>query len=57
MDFKEYFEGLKGKKITVAGAGVSNTPLIKMLVKYGAVVTVCDGKKIGNIFFLKNHFI
>ncbi len=45
MDFKEYFEGLNGKKITVAGAGVSNTPLIKMLVKYGAVVTVCDGKK------------
>ena len=45
MDYKEYFEGLKNKKITVAGAGVSNTPLIKMLVKYGAIVTVCDGKK------------
>lgn len=45
MDFKEYFEGLKDKKITVAGAGVSNTPLIKMLVQYGAIVTVCDGKK------------
>lgn len=45
MDYREYFEGLKGKKITVAGAGVSNTPLIRMLVKYGAIVTVCDGKK------------
>lgn len=45
MDYREYFEGLKGKKITVAGAGVSNTPLIKMLVNYGAIVTVCDGKK------------
>lgn len=45
MDYKEYFEGLKNKKITVAGAGVSNTPLIKLLVKYGAIVTVCDGKK------------
>lgn len=45
MDFREYFEGLKGKKITVAGAGISNTPLIKMLVSYGGIVTVCDGKK------------
>lgn len=45
MDFREYFKGLKDKKITVAGAGISNTPLIKMLVSYGGIVTVCDGKK------------
>ena len=48
MDYKEYFEGLKGKKITVAGAGVSNAPLIKMLAGYGASITVCDGKKTEN---------
>ena len=45
MTHKEYFEGLKGKKIAVAGVGISNTPLIETLVKYGAVVTACDKKE------------
>lgn len=45
MNYLDYFNSLKGKKVTVAGAGVSNTPLIKMLVKYGADTTVCDKKK------------
>ena len=45
MTYNEYFENLCGKKINVIGAGVSNTPLIKMLVKYGACVTVCDKKE------------
>ena len=44
MTYEEYFKGLCGRKINVIGAGVSNTPLIKMLVKYGALVTVCDKK-------------
>ena len=44
MTYQEYFAKLSGKKINVIGAGVSNTPLIKMLVKSGAVVTVCDKK-------------
>ena len=45
MDYKTYFENLKDKKVAVLGIGVSNTPLIKMLVKYGAKVTACDLKK------------
>jgi len=45
MIYTEYFAALNGKKIDVIGAGVSNTPLIKMLVKSGAVVSVCDKKE------------
>lgn len=45
MNYQEFFRGLKNKKIAVAGAGISNTPLIKLLVEYGADVLVCDKKK------------
>ena len=44
MTYQEYFTKLKGRKINVIGAGVSNTPLIKMLTKSGALVSVCDKK-------------
>lgn len=37
-----YFEGLRGKRIAVLGIGVSNRPLIRMLLKYGLQVTACD---------------
>lgn len=37
--FKEY---INGKNVTVIGIGISNLPLIKYLVKAGAVVTACD---------------
>ncbi len=39
---KAFFDSVEGKKITVVGIGVSNTPLIKMLAKKGARVTACD---------------
>lgn len=45
MTYKEYFCNLKGKKTYVIGAGVSNTPLIKMLTESEALVTVCDKKE------------
>lgn len=38
----EYFERLQGKSIAVIGMGVSNTPLIRMLLRAGLKVTVCD---------------
>ena len=38
----EYFESLKGDSIAVIGMGVSNTPLIKMMLRAGLKVTVCD---------------
>ena len=37
--FKKY---INGKHALLLGAGVSNKPLIKMLLSYGAKVTVCD---------------
>lgn len=50
MTHQEYFKNLCGTKINVIGAGVSNTPLIKMLVASGAFVTVCDKKEdLGNL--------
>ncbi len=38
----EYFESLQGDSIAVIGMGVSNTPLIKMMLRAGLKVTVCD---------------
>lgn len=37
-----YFEQLKNKRVTVLGIGVSNRPLIRMLLSYGISVTACD---------------
>lgn len=33
---------IRKKRIAVLGIGISNTPLIKMLSKYGGIVTACD---------------
>ena len=40
--FDQYFESLRGKKIAVMGLGVSNRPLVKLLLQYGCDVTGCD---------------
>ena len=40
--FDAYFEGLKGKKIAVLGLGVSNRPLVGLLLEFGCDVTGCD---------------
>lgn len=37
-----YFEGLKGKRVLVLGLGVSNRPLVRLLLRYGIHVTCCD---------------
>lgn len=42
MDLKEYLAGLRGKRVAVIGIGVSNTPLIKMLLREDIPVTACD---------------
>ena len=38
----QYFHSLQGKRIVVLGIGVSNRPLIGMLLRYGLDVTACD---------------
>ena len=40
--FETYFTSLKGKKIAVLGLGVSNRPLVKLLLEFGCDVTGCD---------------
>ena len=37
-----YFEKLKGKRVLVLGVGVSNRPLVRLLLHYGIAVTCCD---------------
>ena len=40
--FDTYFESLRGKKIVVLGLGVSNRPLVRLLLSYGCTVIGCD---------------
>ncbi|MBU5592075.1 UDP-N-acetylmuramoyl-L-alanine--D-glutamate ligase [Clostridium sp. MSJ-4] len=43
-EFKEFKSYIKGKNVAVVGVGVSNIPLINMLVDIGAKVTAFDKK-------------
>ena len=40
--FEDYFSSLKGKRIAVLGLGVSNRPLVRLLLEFGCQVTGCD---------------
>lgn len=40
--FDTYIQSLSGQDVTIIGAGVSNSPLIRMLCSAGARVTVRD---------------
>ncbi|MGN0977683.1 MAG: UDP-N-acetylmuramoyl-L-alanine--D-glutamate ligase [Faecousia sp.] len=40
--FEQYFSSLKGKKIAVLGLGVSNRPLVRLLLEFGCDVVGCD---------------
>ena len=40
--FEKYFTSLKGKKIAVLGLGVSNRPLVRLLLEFGCDVLGCD---------------
>ena len=42
---EKYWESIRGKRIAVIGAGVSNTPLIVLLRQAGLPVTVHDKKQ------------
>lgn len=36
--FEEYFRALKGKRVAVLGLGISNRPLVRLLLEFGAIV-------------------
>ena len=40
--FETYFNSLKGKKIAVFGLGVSNRPLVRLLLEFGCDCIGCD---------------
>lgn len=40
--FEAYFTSLKDQKIAVLGLGVSNRPLVRLLLEFGCRVTGCD---------------
>ena len=40
--FEKHFISLRGKKIAVLGLGVSNQPIVKLLLEFGCDVTGCD---------------
>ena len=54
MTLHEYFEKLRGKRVLVLGLGVSNRPLVRLLLQYGAGATLITG----NIdFYGKSGFV
>lgn len=46
MTLNEYVDGIKSKRIAVIGIGVSNEPLIELLLNNGCRVTACDKRTI-----------
>ena len=46
MTLNEYIESIKEKRIAVIGIGVSNEPLIELLLNKGCHVTACDKRSI-----------
>ena len=40
--FTAYFNSLRGKQVAVLGLGVSNRPLVRLLLEYGCHVLGCD---------------
>ena len=44
MKFEEYLNSLRDKTVAVMGIGVSNRPLIQLLLERGVDVTACDKK-------------
>jgi len=44
LTLQDYLASLKGKRVAVIGIGVSNRPLIELLLSRGVAVTACDRK-------------
>ena len=42
LELTDYFHRLKDKKVLVLGLGVSNRPLVRLLLRYGIRVVGCD---------------
>ena len=52
MEFEEYLQSLQNRTVAVIGIGVSNQPLVELLLSNGISVTACDRKSreaLGNL--------
>ena len=49
MTLNDYILSIKDKRIAVIGIGVSNTPLIRLLLSYGCDVTACDARELAQM--------
>ena len=49
MTLQEYVDSLKGKRIAVLGIGISNTPLLRLLLDNGCDVTACDKRSLEDL--------
>ena len=69
MSFETYFENLRGKSVAVLGLGVSNRPLVRLLLEFGCMVSggdrterekldeeVLELEKLGCKLYLGEHF-
>ena len=67
--FETYFEKLRGKRVAVLGLGVSNRPLVRLLLEFGCIVSggdrterekldaeVLELEKLGCRLYLGEHF-
>ena len=45
LTIRDYLNSLKGKRVAVLGLGVSNVPLVKLLLDAGISVTACDKRE------------
>ena len=45
MTLRQYLDSLKSKTVAVIGIGVSNTPLLRLLLREGICVTACDKRE------------
>ena len=64
MKFEEYLDSLRNKSVAVIGIGVSNRPLIRLLLERGIRVTACDKKsrgtgqaRLSGVFAQKKSFV
>ena len=69
IPFEAYFENLRGKHVAVLGLGVSNRPLVRLLLEFGCIVSggdrterekldaeVLELEKLGCKLYLGEHF-
>ncbi len=49
MNADEYFSEFRGKHVTLLGFGVSNRPLLAILLEYNAFIKICDKRTIDKL--------